>query len=219
VLAATVLEAWLVSDGWFTYLGVGLIEETVKLVALIGVARGLTTYRMRDGIVLGATVGMGFAAFESSGYALGALLTSAGHPGQLSLQGLVFTEMLRGILAPVGHGLWTAILGGVVFAAASRHNRLRVSWGVVWAFLLVVVLHALWDSMHGIAAILTALITTTRAQQIAITMGQQVHPTDSQVATFTALNWGGLVIISIVGLAVLWAEWRRGRSRDQSLPA
>lgn len=215
VLAASILEAWLLGDGWFMYIGVGLIEEAVKFAALIGVAWGLTSYRTRDGVVLGATVGMGFAAFETSGYALAALLTSTGHPGQLSLQGLVFTELLRGILAPVGHGLWTAILGGALFAAASKRNHLRISWGVVLAFVFVVVLHALWDSMHGIAAVLTAILTTTPAQQIAITMGQQVHPTEGQVATFTVINWGGLIVISIIGLAVLWAEWRRGRARER----
>jgi hypothetical protein len=73
--------------------------------------------------VLGAAVGLGFAAFESAGYAFNALFTSSG----LSLADLVETEVLRGILAPVGHGLWTAILGGVLFAAAARHGRLRLT--------------------------------------------------------------------------------------------
>jgi RsiW-degrading membrane proteinase PrsW (M82 family) len=44
---------------------VGLIEEAVKLGALWLLAR----YTMRDGMVLGATVGFGFAALESAGYA------------------------------------------------------------------------------------------------------------------------------------------------------
>src|SRR5919197_248349 len=143
VLAASVLEAWLLSDGWFMYVGVGLIEEAVKFAALIGVAWGLTSYRTRDGVVLGATVGMGFAAFETSGYALAALLTSTGRPGELSLQGLVFTELLRGILAPVGHGLWTAILGGALFATAARPGRPRPGGaGVGWEA-LVALLHRL----------------------------------------------------------------------------
>ena len=59
---------------------------------------------MRDGIVLGAAVGFGFAAFESAGYAFNALFT-AGSP---SLLNLVQTEVLRRILTPVGHGLWDA---------------------------------------------------------------------------------------------------------------
>jgi RsiW-degrading membrane proteinase PrsW (M82 family) len=66
---------------------------------------------MREGIILGAVVGPGFAAPENAGYAFNALFTVEG----LSLRGLVETEVLRGVLTPVGHGVWTAILGGVLF--------------------------------------------------------------------------------------------------------
>ena len=62
--------------------------------------------------------GNGFAAFESAGYAFTALFTEHG----LSLTQLVQTELLRGLLAPVGHGLWTAILGGVLFSASGRRQ-------------------------------------------------------------------------------------------------
>ena len=57
---------------------------------------------------------------------------------------LVQTEMLRGLLAPVGHGLWTAILGGVLFAA-SRGEHFRMEWvglalvsiiGIAWLLVL-----------------------------------------------------------------------------------
>jgi protease PrsW len=109
VLGASLLEAeFLKSPSAASYLYVGLIEEAVKLAALWLLARRLGRYTMRDGIVLGATVGFGFAALESAGYAFTALFTSNG----LSLPNLVETEVLRGILTPVGHGLWTAILGG-----------------------------------------------------------------------------------------------------------
>ena len=116
VLAASLLEAWLLQDGPLVYVGVGLIEEFAKVLALLLISVGIQRYTARDGIVLGAAVGFGFAALESSGYALIALFT----PHGLSLTNLVFAEVLRGILAPVGHGLWTGILGGALFAAASR---------------------------------------------------------------------------------------------------
>jgi protease PrsW len=32
----------------------------------------------------------------------------------LSVRNLVETEVLRGVLTPLGHGVWTAILGGVL---------------------------------------------------------------------------------------------------------
>src|SRR3979411_2876340 len=132
VLAASVLESPLSHNNVLTYIAVGFIEEAVKFAALLGAAVGLRRYTTRDGIVLGATVGFGFAALESAGYAFNALFTVHG----LSLGSLVATEALRGLLAPVGHGLWTAIVGGVVFHAASRGNRLRVTGGVVVAYLI-----------------------------------------------------------------------------------
>src|SRR3979411_2649335 len=131
-LAASVLERPRSQNSPLTYIAVGFIEEAVKFAALLGAAVGLRRYTTRDGIVLGATVGFGFAALESAGYAFNALFTVHG----LSLGSLVATEALRGLLAPVGHGLWTAIVGGVVFHAASRGNRLRVTGGVVVAYLI-----------------------------------------------------------------------------------
>ena len=104
VLGASLLEAELLNTpSPFTYLGVGLIEEAVKLAALWLLARRLPRYGVRDGMVLGATVGLGFAAFESAGYAFNALFTTNG----LSLLDVVETEVLRGILTPIGHGVWT----------------------------------------------------------------------------------------------------------------
>jgi protease PrsW len=132
VLGASVLEAeFLRRPSIPSYLGVGLIEEAVKLAALWLLARRLPRYTMRDGIVLGATVGFGFAALESAGYAFDALFTTS---GGLSLSNLVETELLRGILTPVGHGLWTAILGGALCAAAARRGgRPARCWaGICW---------------------------------------------------------------------------------------
>src|SRR6266567_4281876 len=93
-----------------------------------------------DGMILGASVGFGFAAFESAGYAFTALFTERG----LSLLDVVQTEILRGLLAPLGHGLWTAILGGVLFHPSTREHFL-VSGRLILAFLGVSLLHALWS--------------------------------------------------------------------------
>jgi len=79
VLGASVLEsAFLRQPSVLVYVGVGLIEEGVKLAALWLLARRLPRYTMRDGMVLGAAVGFGFAAFESAGYAFNALFTRSG---------------------------------------------------------------------------------------------------------------------------------------------
>src|SRR5262249_52339539 len=153
-------------------------------VALFLVARGLTHFVTRDGIVLGATIGFAFGALESAGYAFNALVVPQGPGVALSLGNLVQTELIRGILAPVGHGLWTAILGGIVFSASRRANHLRLSWAAIGAYLLVSLLHALWDSMRGIALVLTAVLTATPQQQAVLDSGRVPTPSADQLRVF-----------------------------------
>lgn len=213
VLAASLLESWLVSDSPALYAAVGLIEEFAKLVALMFVARRLTRYVTRDGIVLGAAVGFGFGALESSGYALNALFVAQGQHISLSLGSLVFTELVRGVLAPVGHGLWTAILGGALFSA-SRDGHIRVTRRVVGVYLLAALFHTLWDAMRGIAFILTLVFEATRAQRIAIMEGIVLPPTITQFKAFLLFEFGGLAVIGLIGLIVLWVMWRRAAAAD-----
>jgi RsiW-degrading membrane proteinase PrsW (M82 family) len=207
ILAAAILEAWLLQDGPLVYLGVGLIEEFAKLLALFLVCWGLRRFTMRDGIILGAAVGFGFAAFESSGYAFNALFT----PHGLSLFSLVYSEVLRGVLAPVGHGLWTGILGGVLFEAASRRGHLALTGRLVLAYLAVSLLHGLWDSMRGIAIVLTLI--TTNSPALGALLRQGLLPASSAVVTwiFLTFEFGGMAIVSVIGLWMLRAAWRRAR--------
>ena len=152
LLAAAFLEYWLVyGPGLRGNLKVGLIEEFVKGAAIVVLALGLRSYTTRAGMVLGATVGFGFAALESSGYALAALLVVQGQHLTLSFSDVVLTELARGVLAPFGHGLWSAILGGVIFHA-SRKGHLRLSWSVLVAYLGVSLLHGAFDIFGTITA-------------------------------------------------------------------
>jgi RsiW-degrading membrane proteinase PrsW (M82 family) len=215
VLGASILEAeFLKQPSGLTYLGVGLIEEAVKLAALWVVAWRLPRYTMRDGIVLGATVGLGFAALESAGYAFTALFTMQG----LSLQGLVETQVLRGVLTPVGHGLWTAILGGVLFRAAAPAGRLRLSGGLVGWYVVVSLLHGLWDASRGIAVWLTLLLTATQVQWSLIQMGRVPEPTQAQVHAFTVISWGLLLVDALLGVAVLRGRWRQALALERAPP-
>ena len=216
ILAASLLEAYLLTNGILAYVGVGLIEEGVKLAALLLAARGLTRFVTRDGIVLGATVGFAFGALESAGYAFNALVVPEGSRVVLSLSSLVQTELVRGVLAPVGHGLWTAILGGILFSASRRASRLRISGAAIGAYLLVSLLHALWDAMRGIALVFTAVLTATPGQQALINAGGIPAPTPSQLRVFLVFEWGGLLVVSVVGLAILWVLWNRA-ARDAPL--
>jgi len=158
---------------------------------------------MRDGIILGATVGFGFSAFESAGYALTSLFTTRGS----SLTDLVTTELLRGLLAPVGHGLWTAILGGLLFAWSTREHFV-LSLRLALAFLGVALLHALWDSMSAIALVITLVLAGQVAQFDP--RGLVVPPAD--VATvYTVTTWTGMGVIALIGVLWLLVLLRRAR--------
>jgi protease PrsW len=213
VLGASLLEAELLkTPSPFTYIEVGLIEEAVKLAALWLLARRLPRYSLRDGMVLGATVGLGFAAFESAGYAFNALFTTNG----LSLLDVVETEVLRGILTPIGHGVWTAILGGAMFAAASRHWRPRATAALLGWYVLVALLHAFWDASAGIAVWLTLLLTNTPSQWLMIEAGQAPTVTAAQVHIYTIVNWVLLGLVGLVGLLIFIRRWRRAATRTES---
>jgi RsiW-degrading membrane proteinase PrsW (M82 family) len=215
VLAASLLEAWLLSDGVLVYVSVGFLEELAKVLALVVVARGMARRTVRDGIVLGAAVGFGFAALETSGYALGALLVREGNEVRLSLGSLVFTELLRGILAPVGHGVWTAIVGGALFGA-SRNGHFRITFGVIGAYVLVSVLHGLWDSIRGIAMFLATVLTSTPVVQPGLGVAVLPPPPERLVATVAIIEIIGLTVIAAVGLLVLRAAWSSDAARADS---
>ena len=208
VLAASLLESYLLHPSPALFLGVGLIEEAAKLAVLAFLCRHLEHKYARDGLILGASVGFGFAAFESAGYAFTALFTEQG----LSLTQLVQTELLRGLLAPVGHGLWTAILGGVLFSASGRRH-FAFTGRLVLAYLGVSLLHALWDGMHSIALLVTLVLTGTPDEFAQLGRGAEPLTTQGQADLFTALSWGGLIVVSLVGLGWLLAV-RRHADRE-----
>lgn len=136
-----------------------------------------------DGLILGAAAGMAFAGLESNGYAFTAFLRSGG-----SLSVTVMVTLLRGLLSPVGHGTWTAILASVLFRE-SAPGRFHLDRKVVAAYLTVSLLHGLWDGLPGAIA---ALVTSG----VDVIIGQAV--------------------IGAIGLFILWRRWREA-VRLQSL--
>ncbi len=212
VLAASLLETYLLHPSPGFFIGVGLIEEAAKLSALAFLTRRLSHKYAVDGLVLGASVGFGFAAFESAGYAFTALFTEQG----LSLMQLVQTELLRGLLAPLGHGLWTAILGGVLFSASGRRH-FALTRRLLLSYLGVAVLHALWDSMHSIALLVTLVLTGTPYQYSLLEKGYEPTPTADQTHLFTILSWGGLIVISLIALLWLRAVARHADREQRPL--
>ncbi|MBC2906135.1 PrsW family glutamic-type intramembrane protease [Streptomyces cupreus] len=203
VLGASLMEYYLLHPSLWMFVGVGLIEEAVKLGALMFVLRRQPRIRgMRAGLVLGATVGFGFAASASAGYAFTAAVSTEG----VDLRALLGTEILRGVLAPFGHGLWTAIAGGVLLAHRRPDGRFRLAGPVLGTYLGVSLLHALWDSTHGIALWLVAHLTVTgHLDKELFAQGYLPHPTDQQEHLFTLFSVGGLALVAALG--VTWARW------------
>ena len=154
VVASALTETYILPSEQGTFVVVGFVEETAKLLVLLAVAHQVHVRRPRDGMVLGATVGAGFAAFESAGYALRAFI---GHADDNPVLSVVQTEAARAMVSPFMHITWTALLGGAVFAAAatSPTGSFRVTARVVWTFIGVVALHAIWDQSYGWGIVIT----------------------------------------------------------------
>jgi RsiW-degrading membrane proteinase PrsW (M82 family) len=174
--AASILEPiFIVRFDLPTALVAGVVEELVKLIGVLVVARRQRHDSEVDGLILGAAGGMGFAALESTGYAFTAFMLSHG-----SLSATVGTTLLRGLLAPVGHGTWTALLAAVLFRE-SGPRRFRLDLAVVGAFATVVLLHGLWDALP-----------TSLGIVLPFGLGLPV----------------GQTLVAVVGLVLLWRRWR-----------
>ena len=129
VIAASLLEPFFISQlDLGAILKVGLIEEFAKILWVMVIARHRRHDSEMAGLILGAAVGMGFAALESNGYAFTAFLESNG-----SLSTTVAVTLIRGLLSPLGHGTWTAILASVLFRE-SRDGHFHIDLQVIGAY-------------------------------------------------------------------------------------
>jgi protease PrsW len=146
VAAASVAEyRTMVELGALPTTAIGLIEETCKLIVPVAIFFAARYRREADGLLFGVASGMGFAAFESMGYGLTALLSGGGNIG--TVEEVLFS---RTVLSPAGHAAWTGII-----CAALWRARERGTWAMVpVAFLVGVALHALWDSMTSVYSLI-----------------------------------------------------------------
>jgi protease PrsW len=182
VFAAALLEPLFITR--LTFLSsfeVGVIEEFAKILGVLVVARHHRHNSESDGIILGGAAGMGFAALESSGYVFTAFVESGG-----SLSALVVVTLLRGLLSPVGHGTWTAILASVMFREGAP-NHFRITRAVIGAYITVVVLHGLWDGLPGLINAITG-----SGLDVFISQG----------------------LIGLAGLVILWFRYREATRRE-----
>jgi RsiW-degrading membrane proteinase PrsW (M82 family) len=139
------------TEGHFVSATVGapLVEETLKGAVLFGLLwfRRNEIDGFADGIIYAAMVGLGFAMMENVTYYMRAL--EEGGTDQLTA---VF--VLRGVIAPLSHPLFTSMLGlGVAWAATHRHGRVVAP---VLGLLAAMLLHGLWNgaTAFGVAGLI-----------------------------------------------------------------
>lgn len=158
--------------GYFSWLGAsssGPMEEAAKVIAMVVVARAAKYRYKLNGLLIGAAVGVGFAAFESMGYAL-EFFTNGTIGGTIEtiatersndllvaknlgvLQGadaMLNVVIVRGILSPLGHIVWSAIAGCALWRVIRGQDfkwRMLCDEKFIRLLLVPVFLHMVWNS-------------------------------------------------------------------------
>ena len=140
ILLTLTLSSIFPVDSWFGYVGTGIVEEAGKVLA-VALLMGRRRYNwILNGMLFGAAVGAGFAAFESAGYILGAGLSSDA--------AMIQEIIVRAILAPGGHVVWCAITSAALWKVRGNNNfsfEMLKTPQFIRAFCFVAALHAIWD--------------------------------------------------------------------------
>lgn len=155
--------------------GAPVVEETMKGLVLLGLLRFRRTELdgPTDGVIYASMVGLGFAMSENVSYYITALNSEQG------VRGLAVTVVLRGILSPFAHPLFTSMIGIAVARAAQRTGPDRVLL-VLGGWVGAMLLHGLWNglaSYGGVAGL--------------------------------AVAYGVLLVVLIVLMVIVWRDRRR----------
>jgi len=158
---------------------VGLIEESAKLIFPL-IMYIIWRYRHEaDGLLFGIAAGMGFAALETMGYGLVVILKNQGDINTLQL-----ILIVRGLISPAGHAAWTGFLCAMLWRERERKGRVTINFTVIGSFILVIVLHALWNMVNSIK-------TETTLQYIIVIAGS--------------------IVIAAISLTILLLRYREAR--------
>jgi RsiW-degrading membrane proteinase PrsW (M82 family) len=123
-----------------------LTEEAAKglFIVLLLVYRRAELDGVLDGIVYAGMVGIGFAFMENILYLSQAYIGDDEHVG--GIESTVFLFVIRGLLSPFAHPVFTAFTGiGIGIAVMSRHRWVQVVAPVV-GYALAVAAHSLWNA-------------------------------------------------------------------------
>ena len=147
---------------WLKASAAGIAEEPGKILAVIIFVRSARYGYILNGLLFGAAVGAGFAAFESAGYAMKTLLISvieqavaSEEVGQVSIKSENFAPMFNIILTRAwlvglaGHVLWTGMSAGALWRVkGSRpfHWSMLLDFRFLRIFVIAVACHMIWNS-------------------------------------------------------------------------
>ena len=121
---------------------IGFVEETAKVLTFLLLVDHRPYKFLLNGMLIGAAIGTGFAAFESSGYILITAL-------QYGIPTMLSTIFWRALFTPGGHIAWAALTGSMlILVKGERVFRVRMLLDprFLGMFALVIALHALWDT-------------------------------------------------------------------------
>ena len=145
-LVVTLLLFSVIDTGELDFKGallVGIIEEVGKAVIVYYFIKKINNSNILPGLLIGACIGAGFAAFETAGYILRAFV-SRGWDAMMDVM------YLRGILSPGGHIAWAAITGAAMSIVAKESgvidSKIFTNKKFIRLFMIPILLHALWDS-------------------------------------------------------------------------
>ncbi len=141
----------------------GIVEESAKLLAVLLVVRSVRYKYELNGILFGATVGAGFACFETCGYGFDSILGTltpviqAGNVANglptaqalgASVESMLANLVLRGVESPLGHVAWTAIAAGAFWRVKGdkpTSPAMLLDTRFLKAFAIPVLMHTIWD--------------------------------------------------------------------------
>lgn len=143
-------------SSWLGPPAAAFVEEVGKLAALLLLARFAQQDRYAfalNGLLFGAAVGAGFAAFESAGYAL--------RIGLQSSDAMLTNITVRGLLSPFAHIAWTAIAACAVWRVRAEGETLMQALmhrRFLALFAVPVGLHFVWNTSFQLPLMLKYVI-------------------------------------------------------------
>ena len=190
-----------------------LVEEFVKGAFVVG----LLLVRRRefdgvvDGVVYAGITAAGFAFTENIIYFGRAFTEAEGAPATA----VVATFVLRGVLSPFAHPLFTAMIGIGVGIAAGARSRVVGTVAVLGGYVLAVILHALWNSSTQLGAgffgVYLLIMLPLFAGMIGLVVWQRRRERDvlaAQMPGFAAAGWIAPSEVALLSSLTGRRRWR-----------